>query len=70
MTRKRRPRVKQVLSFHERIIRMAELARQSALRLPPGREQERLLNKARQAENVLHLDEALSLPGRGSARDH
>jgi hypothetical protein len=58
-----------VLSFQERITRMAELARESAHRLPPGREQERLLNKARQAENVLHLDQMLSLPGRGFARD-
>ncbi len=67
MTRKR-PRVKHSLSFHERVARMADIALQRAHHLPPGQERDALLRKARQAENVLQLDQMLSQPARGPSR--
>jgi len=51
-----RRRIKQVLSLHERLISFAENVRQKASRLPPGEQQDALLEKARQADAAVRLN--------------
>ncbi|RZN31985.1 hypothetical protein CWO90_15325 [Bradyrhizobium sp. Leo121] len=59
----KRRRFKQVLSLRDRLIEHAKLARQQANKLPPGKERENLLRRARQSETASHIDEWLSSPG-------
>lgn len=50
-----RRRVKQASSLQDRLISFAQEARHNASLLPPGAEQEALLEKARQADAALRL---------------
>ncbi|MDI2056025.1 hypothetical protein QNJ80_10110 [Bradyrhizobium elkanii] len=52
---KRRRRVKQIFPLEERLFREAQDLRERAKKLPPGREREVLLRKARQEEATAHL---------------
>jgi hypothetical protein len=61
-----REHTKQALPEKQRLLRSAELCRREANALPPGREREMLLRKARQAETAAHLDDWLSSPGLAS----
>ena len=60
MYRQRR-RFKEMESLQDRLVKFATDAREKALRLPPGPEQEDMLRKAGQAETALHLDEWANL---------
>ena len=53
MTKRRRSKR---LSLGDRLLSFAKEARQKASLLPPGAEQEALLEKARQADTALRLD--------------
>ena len=59
----RRPRVKQTISFKDRLLKSAQEAREQADRLPPGAPRERLLLKARQSETAANIDTWISSPG-------
>lgn len=58
-----RNRIKQTISLEERLHNMAEQARSNAQALPPGKERDSLMRKARHAEMTAHLDAWLSSPG-------
>jgi hypothetical protein len=58
-----RQRVKQVHSLQERLTSFAEDARQRASLLPPGAEQDAMIEKARQAEAALRFDNWANSPG-------
>ena len=58
-----RHRVKQVHSLQDRLVSFAEDARQKASLLPPGAEQEAMLEKARQAEAALRFSNWANSPG-------
>nr|WP_074130900.1 hypothetical protein [Bradyrhizobium sp. NAS96.2] len=60
---KRRHRVKHVFPLEVRLSREAQELRQRAKKLPPGREREILLRKARQEETTAHLTEWLMSSG-------
>jgi hypothetical protein len=62
MTAKRK-RTRQSQSLQERLLTWAEKARQQARRLPPGREREMLLRRAKQNEVTSDLADWLILPG-------
>jgi hypothetical protein len=49
--------VKKLIAFQERLAKWAEGIRKQAGRLPPGPERDALLEKARQTETVVQLDE-------------
>ena len=51
-----RRRVKQVSSLQERLVSFAKDARARASLLPPGAQQDALLEKARQADAALRLN--------------
>ncbi|WP_347710894.1 hypothetical protein [Bradyrhizobium sp. CB1650] len=57
-----RRRFKQVLSFQERLLKFAQDSREQAKALPPGKEKDQLLVKARQADTAAHIDDWLHLP--------
>ena len=59
----RRPRVKHVTSFKDRLLKSAQEARDQAARLPAGSARERLLLKARQCETAANIDTWISSPG-------
>jgi hypothetical protein len=59
----RRPRVKQTISFKDRLLNSAREAREEAARLPAGAARERLLLKARQSETAANIDTWISSPG-------
>lgn len=59
----RRPRVKQTLSFKDRLLKTAQEASEQAAALPPGEERNRLLLKARQCETAAEMDNWISAPG-------
>ena len=61
MTAKRNRR-KQTQSLQERLAAFAESARERASCLPPGREREMLLQRARQNELTSSLTDFLSAP--------
>jgi hypothetical protein len=61
MTAKRN-RTKQTRSLQERLQIIARQAREHARSLPPGRERELLLRRARQNEVTSHLAEWLTAP--------
>ena len=58
----KRNRMKQSKSLHERLLISAEKARQQARRLPPGKDREILLRKARQNEVTCSLADWLIPP--------
>jgi hypothetical protein len=45
------------------LVEHAKAAREQAKKLPPGKERERLVRRARQSETASHIDEWLSSPG-------
>ncbi|MDF0521208.1 hypothetical protein P0R31_28585 [Bradyrhizobium yuanmingense] len=61
MTAKRNRR-KQTQTLQERLAAFAESARESASSLPPGREREVLLQRAKQNEITSNLTDWLSAP--------
>lgn len=52
-----------LMTFPERSAKWAESIRKQANQLPPGPERDALLNKARQAEIAVRLDEWANSPG-------
>ncbi|WFU59799.1 hypothetical protein QA639_09610 [Bradyrhizobium pachyrhizi] len=56
---KRRRRVKQIYPLEERLTKEARELRRRAKALPPGRERESLLRRARHDETTAHLAEWL-----------
>nr|WP_076867009.1 hypothetical protein [Bradyrhizobium mercantei] len=60
---KRRRRVQQIFPLEERLTDEAERLRRRAQALPPGRERESLLRRARHDETAAHLTEWLMSPG-------
>lgn len=61
MTKKKRNRARPAGSFEDRLQKFAEDARLAARKLPPGRERESLMRKARQSETVIDVSEFLTL---------
>lgn len=61
MTAKRNRR-KQIRSLQERLTAFADNARERALSLPPGKEREKLLRRAKQNEVTSNLTDWLSTP--------
>jgi hypothetical protein len=59
----RRRRVKQTVPFEERLAQEAKSMKERAKCLPPGKEREVLLRRARQAETAAHINEWLTSPG-------
>jgi hypothetical protein len=59
----KRHRFKQDRTLGERLIKEAKLARERAEQLPPGKEKEALLEKAREADVTARIDEWLNSPG-------
>ncbi|MDF0496387.1 hypothetical protein P0R27_24075 [Bradyrhizobium yuanmingense] len=59
----RRRRLKQILSFEERLARECQRLRGEAQSLPPGFRRDQLLRKARQCETGSHVSEWLQSPG-------
>jgi hypothetical protein len=59
----RRPRVRQTISFKDRLLKSAREAREQAAQMPAGSARERLLEKARQSENAVNIDAWISSPG-------
>ena len=59
----KRRRFKQTTSLQERLAAFAESARNKAIALPPGSEQDDLLERARQADTALHIEDWLNSPG-------
>jgi hypothetical protein len=47
----------------DRLVEQAKAAREQAKKLPPGKERESLLRRARQSETASHIDEWLRSPG-------
>jgi hypothetical protein len=62
MTAKRN-RKRQSQTLQERLHASAEMARELARRLPPGKERELLLRRAKQNEVTSNLTDWLSAPG-------
>jgi hypothetical protein len=60
---KTRRRFKQTLPLEERLRLQAESDRERAMVLPPSREREELLLRARRADTASHLTEWLNSPG-------
>jgi hypothetical protein len=58
-----RRRYRNTLTFPDRLSREAERLRCEAETKPPGPERDALLQKIRQAETALHVNEWLSSPG-------
>ncbi|WP_375786597.1 hypothetical protein ACE10Z_02910 [Bradyrhizobium sp. Pha-3] len=61
MIKKKRNRSRPSGSFEDRLQRFAEDSREAARKLPPGRERETLMKKARQTEAVVEVSECLTL---------
>lgn len=54
---------KQGISLKERLIALAQEAREKATAIPAGAEQANLLKKARQANTAAHIDDWVNSPG-------
>jgi hypothetical protein len=59
----KRRRLKQTISFRDRLADWAEEIRKEAIQLPPGTEREAMLKRASQTDTVAHLDEWANSPG-------
>nr|WP_146984837.1 hypothetical protein [Bradyrhizobium macuxiense] len=59
---KRRRRIRQIYPLEERLTEEAKRLRRRAKALPPGREREALLRRARHDETTAHLTEWLLSP--------
>ena len=62
MTAKRNRR-KQTQSLQERLMAFADIAKERARGMPPGKERETLLRRAKQNEVASNLTDLLSAPG-------
>jgi hypothetical protein len=58
-----RRRVKHVISFEERLAKLAKHLRDQAKRLPLGKQREELFRKARQVDAACSINEWLTSPG-------
>jgi hypothetical protein len=58
-----RNRKRPVLSFQDRLKRLAEQAREAASHLPPGEDRDRLTQQALENETAAKIDRWLSSPG-------
>lgn len=59
----RRRRVRQVVSFEDRLAYEAYRLKEQAKDVPPGPRRDDLLRKARQAETAAHISAWLTSPG-------
>jgi hypothetical protein len=59
----RRRRVKQELSLAARLEKHAEVAREAARKIPPGKQREMLLRQARASEIAVQIDKWIASPG-------
>jgi hypothetical protein len=59
----KRRRIKQTLTFEDRLAEAAKRLREQAKTLPPSAERDELIRKARQTETASHLNEWLTSPG-------
>lgn len=64
----RRRRVKHIVSFEDRLAYEAHRLREQARLVPPGRDRDSLLRRARQAETAAHISEWLTSPGLASPK--
>ena len=53
----------QTVSLKDRLAAFANKVRETADRLPPGRERDDMLKKARRAETAAHIDDWANSPG-------
>jgi hypothetical protein len=60
MSKKKRNRSRPLGSFEDRLQKFADDARIAARKMPPGRERETLMKKARQTENVMDVSDWLA----------
>lgn len=60
---KKRRRLKQIESLHDRLTAFAAQTREHASTLPPRREQDDLMKKTRQADVASNLDQWVNSPG-------
>jgi hypothetical protein len=51
------------ITLQDRLSAWAKVVREQAVRLPPGRERDDMLKKARQADTSAHLDDWANSPG-------
>jgi hypothetical protein len=58
-----RRRIKQYVSFNQRLADEAERYRKAAEELPPGTARELLMKRVRQAEAALQINDWLATPG-------
>jgi hypothetical protein len=58
-----RKRIKHAKTFEERLQNDAIRLREQARTMPPGKERELLLRKARQIDTAAHINEWLTSPG-------
>jgi hypothetical protein len=59
----RRQRINHTSSLEDRLADQAQRFREQAKTLPPGRERDELIRKARQAETASHINEWVASPG-------
>jgi hypothetical protein len=59
----RQRRVKQKMSLKDRLASFAEVTREKAGRLRPGKEQDDMLMRARHADTAAHIDDWANSPG-------
>jgi len=64
----KRRRIKHEASFGERLVEHARRLKEQAKALPPGKERDALMRRARQTEVTAHLNQWLSSPGLASPR--
>jgi hypothetical protein len=63
-----RRRIKHEACFEERLAEQAQRLREQAKTLPPGKERDGLLRRARRAEISSHINEWLTSPGLASPK--
>jgi hypothetical protein len=56
-------RIKQKMSLKDRLVSFAEVTREKARRLRPGKEQDDMLMRARHADTAAHIDDWANSPG-------
>lgn len=59
----RRRRINHTSSLEDRLADQAQRFREQANTLPPGKERDALIRKARQAETASHISEWVASPG-------
>lgn len=62
MLQKRR-RIKHTMTFDERLAKSAAQLKEQARGMPPGREKDALMKRARQTDVAVHINEWLTSPG-------